>query len=45
MFLDTTVVSNFASTDGIGFLATLLGSPVVVPAVRKESVPDTSISA
>jgi predicted nucleic acid-binding protein len=34
--LDTTVVSNFASTDGIGFLTTLLESPVVVPAVREE---------
>lgn len=36
VFLDTTVVSNFASTDGIGFLTTLLESPVVVPAVREE---------
>ncbi|WP_049934819.1 hypothetical protein [Haloplanus natans] len=36
VFLDTTVVSNFASTDGIGFLSTLLESPVVVPAVREE---------
>jgi len=36
MFLDATVVSNFASTDGIGFLTTLLESPVVVPAVRDE---------
>jgi len=36
VFLDTTVVSNFASTDGIGFLTTLLDSPVVVPAVREE---------
>jgi predicted nucleic acid-binding protein len=36
VFLDATVVSNFASTDGIGFLTTVLESPVVVPAVRKE---------
>jgi len=36
MFLDATVVSNFASTDGIGFLTTLLESPVVVPPVREE---------
>lgn len=32
--LDTTVVSNFASTDSISFLAAVLESPVVVPAVR-----------
>jgi len=36
VFLDATVVSNFASTDGIGFLTTLLESPVIVPAVREE---------
>jgi predicted nucleic acid-binding protein len=36
VFLDATVVSNVASTDGIGFLTTLLESPVVVPAVREE---------
>ncbi|AZH24183.1 hypothetical protein [Haloplanus aerogenes] len=36
VFLDATVVSNFASTDGIGFLTTVLESSVVVPAVRKE---------
>jgi predicted nucleic acid-binding protein len=36
VFLDTTVISNFASTDGITFLTTLLDSPVVVPAVREE---------
>lgn len=34
--LDTTVVSNFASTDSISFLAAVLKSPVVVPAVRDE---------
>jgi predicted nucleic acid-binding protein len=34
--LDTTVVSNFASTDSISFFATVLESPVVVPAVREE---------
>ena len=34
--LDTTVVSNFASTDSISLLATVLESPVVVRAVRDE---------
>jgi len=36
VFLDATVVSNFASTDSIGTLTTALGSPLVVPAVREE---------
>ncbi|MFA1611895.1 hypothetical protein [Halobellus rubicundus] len=36
VFLDATVVSNFASTDAIGFLVAVLGSPLVVPAVREE---------
>ena len=34
--LDTTVVSNFASTNSISLLATVLESPVVVRAVRDE---------
>ncbi len=34
--LDTTVVSNFASTDSIALLTAVLESPVVVPAVRDE---------
>ena len=34
--LDTTVVSNFASTDSISLLVAILESPVVVPAVRDE---------
>ena len=34
--LDTTVVSNFASTDSLSLLAAVLESPVVVPAVRDE---------
>ena len=34
--LDTTVLSNFASTDAVGFLVEVLDSPVVVPAVRDE---------
>lgn len=34
--LDTTVVSNFASTDGISFLTAVLESPVIAPAVRDE---------
>jgi len=34
--LDATVLSNFASTDGVSFLTTVLESPVVVPSVRDE---------
>lgn len=34
--LDTTVVSNFASTDSISFLIATLESPMVVPAIRDE---------
>lgn len=34
--LDATVLSNFASTDGVSLLVTVLESPVVVPAVRDE---------
>lgn len=34
--LDTTVLSNFASTDGLTLLTAVLESPVVVPAVRDE---------
>lgn len=36
VFVDTTVLSNFASTDAIEFLVELLESPVVTPAVRDE---------
>lgn len=36
VFPDTTVVSNFASTDGLGSLTTVLEPPVVVPTVRDE---------
>jgi predicted nucleic acid-binding protein len=36
IFLDATVLSNYASTDSIGFLVSSLESPVVVPAVRDE---------
>jgi predicted nucleic acid-binding protein len=36
IFLDATVISNFASTDSIEFLVSVLESPVVVPAVRDE---------
>jgi hypothetical protein len=36
VFLDATVLSNFATTDGISFLATLIESPAVVPTVRDE---------
>lgn len=36
IFLDATVLSNFASTDAIGFLVEVLNSPVVVPTVRDE---------
>lgn len=34
--LDATVVSNFASTNSIGYLIEVLDSPVVTPAVRDE---------
>lgn len=34
--LDATVVSNFASTNSVGFLADVLESPVTVPTVRDE---------
>lgn len=34
--LDATVVSNFASTNSVGYLVEVLDSPVVVPAVRDE---------
>lgn len=36
VFLDTTVISNFASTDGMTILTAILESPAVVPAVREE---------
>jgi predicted nucleic acid-binding protein len=36
VFLDATVISNFASTDSIEFLVSVLESPVVVPSVRDE---------
>lgn len=34
--LDTTVVSNFASTDSVSVLTAVLSSPLVVPTVRDE---------
>ncbi|AWB26562.1 hypothetical protein [Halococcoides cellulosivorans] len=36
IYLDATVLSNFASTDAIEFLGSVLDDPVVVPAVRDE---------
>ena len=36
VFLDATVVSNFASTSSVEFLVHLLEAPTVVPAVRDE---------
>lgn len=36
VFLDATVISNFASTNTVEFLVKLLESPIVVPAVRDE---------
>jgi predicted nucleic acid-binding protein len=36
VFLDATVVSNFASTSSVDFLVHLLEAPIVVPAVRDE---------
>jgi predicted nucleic acid-binding protein len=36
IFLDATVISNYASTNSIEFLVHVLEAPVVVPAVRAE---------
>lgn len=36
VFLDATVISNYASTNSVEFLVHVLGAPVVVPAVRDE---------
>lgn len=36
VFLDATVISNFASTNSIEFLVDILEAPVVAPAVRDE---------
>jgi len=36
VFLDATVISNFASTNSVEFLGYVLESPIVVPAVRDE---------
>ena len=36
VFLDATVISNFASTTSVEFLVHLLEAPIVVPAVRDE---------
>lgn len=36
IFLDATVISNFASTNSVEFLVRLLEAPIVVPAVRDE---------
>ena len=36
VYLDSTVISNFASTNSIEFLVHLLEAPAVVPAVREE---------
>lgn len=36
VFLDATVLSNFASAGGTSFLTSLLEAAVVVPAVRDE---------
>ena len=36
IFLDATVISNFASTSSVEFLVHLLEVPIVVPAVRDE---------
>jgi predicted nucleic acid-binding protein len=36
LVLDTTVLSNFSSTDSVSLLNSILTSPVVVPAVRDE---------
>lgn len=36
VFLDTTVISNYASTNSVEFLVHVLEAPVVVPTVRDE---------
>jgi predicted nucleic acid-binding protein len=36
VFLDATVISNYASTNSIEFLVHVLEAPIVVPAVRDE---------
>lgn len=36
--LDATVLSNFASTNSVGYLTDILESPVVVPTVRDEII-------
>ncbi len=36
VFLDTTIISNYASTNSIEFLVDVLEAPVVAPAVRDE---------
>lgn len=36
VFIDATVISNFASTNSIDFLVHILEAPIVVPAVRDE---------
>jgi hypothetical protein len=36
VFLDATVISNYASTNSIEFLVDVLEAPVVTPAVRDE---------
>lgn len=36
VYLDTTVISNFASTNSVEFLVHVLEAPVVVSAVRDE---------
>lgn len=36
VFLDATVISNYASTNSVEFLVQVLEAPVVVPAVREE---------
>jgi len=36
VFLDATVISNYASTNSVEFLVHVLEAPVVVPAVRDE---------
>jgi predicted nucleic acid-binding protein len=36
IFLDATVISNYASTNSIEFLVDILEAPVVAPAVREE---------
>mgnify|MGYP000094323387 CR=1 FL=1 len=45
VFLDATIVSNYASTDSIDFLVQLLESPVVVQSVKRSNMESTTVTS